>query len=187
MRTGGCQCGEVRYECEGEPLALYVCHCRECRRQSASAFGISLIVPRKGFPCDAGCTKILDSPYRQRWSGRMRLLPELRLTALAGVRGRVGDSQHQGRIAGRSTQRLRRDPYLDIAKTAGHGHTGRRPAISGGAGVIATHHPIVWSGYLRTFSRTATANRLPPAGEQKGCDALLRVRDRSYGLWAADV
>ncbi|APO79757.1 GFA family glutathione-dependent formaldehyde-activating protein (plasmid) [Rhizobium etli 8C-3] len=39
--TGGCQCGRVRYELAGPPLVLYVCHCRECRKQSASAFGIS--------------------------------------------------------------------------------------------------------------------------------------------------
>lgn len=43
-RLGGCQCGAVRYELRGPPLALYVCHCRECRKQSASAFGISVIV-----------------------------------------------------------------------------------------------------------------------------------------------
>ena len=54
MRTGGCQCGGVRYECEGEALALYVCHCRECRRQSASAFGISVIVPRQGLRVTRG-------------------------------------------------------------------------------------------------------------------------------------
>jgi hypothetical protein len=42
--TGGCQCGAVRYEISGAPLKLYVCHCRECRRQSSSAFGISVIV-----------------------------------------------------------------------------------------------------------------------------------------------
>lgn len=42
--TGGCQCGAVRYEIRGEPLDLYVCHCTECRRQAASAFGISVRV-----------------------------------------------------------------------------------------------------------------------------------------------
>lgn len=45
MRTGGCQCGKVRYQCAAEPLALYVCHCAECRHQSASAFGMSLTMP----------------------------------------------------------------------------------------------------------------------------------------------
>src|ERR1700741_5382411 len=42
--TGGCQCGSVRYEIHGRPLSIYVCHCRECRKQSASAFGISVAV-----------------------------------------------------------------------------------------------------------------------------------------------
>lgn len=53
-RAGGCQCGRVRYESAGEPLALYVCHCRECRKQSASAFGMSFIVPRDGFQVISG-------------------------------------------------------------------------------------------------------------------------------------
>jgi len=45
MKSGGCQCGKVRYECDAEPLALYVCHCTECRHQSSSAFGMSLTMP----------------------------------------------------------------------------------------------------------------------------------------------
>ena len=57
MRTGGCQCGEVRYESEGGPVALYICHCTECRKQSASAFGISSIVPRSGFRVTQGDPK----------------------------------------------------------------------------------------------------------------------------------
>jgi hypothetical protein len=45
-QLGGCQCGQVRYEAPGAPLALYVCHCTECRKQSSSAFGISCTVRR---------------------------------------------------------------------------------------------------------------------------------------------
>ncbi len=44
---GGCQCGALRYRVRGQPRALFVCHCRECRKQSASAFGISVQVARK--------------------------------------------------------------------------------------------------------------------------------------------
>ena len=33
--TGGCQCGAVRYAVSSDPVALYICHCRECRKQSA--------------------------------------------------------------------------------------------------------------------------------------------------------
>jgi hypothetical protein len=39
---GGCQCGEVRYLITGAPVWLAVCHCTECKRQSGSAFGMSL-------------------------------------------------------------------------------------------------------------------------------------------------
>lgn len=66
---GGCQCGAVRYEITGEPRELYVCHCRECQKQSASAFGISLIVPRSGFRLTQGAVKSWSRPAD---SGRRR-------------------------------------------------------------------------------------------------------------------
>jgi len=47
--SGGCQCGAVRYAVAAQPLEVYVCHCLECRKQSASAFGISVIVPTEAF------------------------------------------------------------------------------------------------------------------------------------------
>ena len=42
--TGGCQCGAVRYEVVGEPRQVIVCHCKECQRQSGSAFGMTMVV-----------------------------------------------------------------------------------------------------------------------------------------------
>ena len=54
MLTGRCQCGGVRYEHSGEPVALYICHCRECQKQSVSAFGMSVEVPRAGFRVTQG-------------------------------------------------------------------------------------------------------------------------------------
>lgn len=45
--TGGCQCRWIRYEIKAEPLTLYVCHCKECQKQSSSAFGMSMPVPRE--------------------------------------------------------------------------------------------------------------------------------------------
>lgn len=51
---GGCQCGSIRYELSQTPLDLYVCHCKECRKQSASAFGISVVVPLATFRLTQG-------------------------------------------------------------------------------------------------------------------------------------
>jgi hypothetical protein len=60
--TGRCQCGAVRYEISAEPLQVYVCHCRECQKQSASAFGISVIVPARAFALRQGRMKTWSRP-----------------------------------------------------------------------------------------------------------------------------
>ncbi|WQF85214.1 Putative CENP-V/GFA domain, Mss4-like superfamily protein [Colletotrichum destructivum] len=47
-----CQCGAVAFKTPTpEPLDIYCCHCSQCRKQSASAFGTSAIFPADGlFP-----------------------------------------------------------------------------------------------------------------------------------------
>lgn len=44
---GGCQCGAVRYRLLSGIRAGYLCHCAECKKQSAGAFGITLPVRRE--------------------------------------------------------------------------------------------------------------------------------------------
>ncbi|KAL7897004.1 Mss4-like protein [Trichoderma sp. SZMC 28014] len=46
-----CQCGAVSFKTPlPEPLALYICHCSECKKQTGSAFGTSAIYPRFKLP-----------------------------------------------------------------------------------------------------------------------------------------
>ena len=56
-REGGCQCGFVRYQIEGEPLGMALCHCTECQRQSGSAFGMSIVVRKEAFRLLRGTLK----------------------------------------------------------------------------------------------------------------------------------
>lgn len=49
---GGCQCGAVRYRVVAWPLTVYCCHCLECQRQSASAFGMSMRLAVEGLDID---------------------------------------------------------------------------------------------------------------------------------------
>lgn len=42
MFAGGCQCGAIRYSFAGPLPKAYACHCGECKKQSASAFSMSL-------------------------------------------------------------------------------------------------------------------------------------------------
>ena len=53
-REGGCECGALRYAIEGEPLAVAACHCAQCQRQTGSAFGMSMVVPRTAFAWISG-------------------------------------------------------------------------------------------------------------------------------------
>lgn len=47
--TGGCYCGEVRYEAEGEPRLRGECHCRECQYITGGAENLFLMMPSDGF------------------------------------------------------------------------------------------------------------------------------------------
>ncbi len=53
LRTGACQCGDVRYEVSGEPLRVGLCHCTDCRQTSGSAFTLFAVWPRRHFRCTA--------------------------------------------------------------------------------------------------------------------------------------
>lgn len=57
-RSGGCECGALRYELSADPLAQSMCHCTQCQRQSGSAFSMSLVVPREGFRFSQGEPKV---------------------------------------------------------------------------------------------------------------------------------
>ena len=47
--SGGCCCGSIRYEYQGDVGTAGYCHCEDCRRISGSAFGVSVRVAAKGF------------------------------------------------------------------------------------------------------------------------------------------
>lgn len=44
--SGGCNCGQVRYEVEGAPIRVGICHCATCRKDSGAAFSFFGIWPR---------------------------------------------------------------------------------------------------------------------------------------------
>jgi hypothetical protein len=59
--TGACLCGQVRYSFGGTPLLTAICHCRNCQRQSGSAFGIVAAVPEVDFDLQGETRTFLDS------------------------------------------------------------------------------------------------------------------------------
>ena len=49
MIEGGCLCGAVRYSVDQPALGEAVCHCRNCQRQSGSAFSVLVAVRLSAF------------------------------------------------------------------------------------------------------------------------------------------
>jgi hypothetical protein len=54
---GGCYCGNVRYEAEGEPMMKAQCHCRECQYLTGGSPNVFVAMPIPGFRYTKGAPK----------------------------------------------------------------------------------------------------------------------------------
>ena len=61
-RDGGCACGAVRYRLASEPMFVHCCHCRNCQRQTGSAFVVNLLIEADRFELVAGEPLRVDVP-----------------------------------------------------------------------------------------------------------------------------
>ncbi|MFN4016366.1 MAG: GFA family protein [Reyranella sp.] len=52
--TGGCYCGEIRYQSDNEPQASIQCHCRECQYITGGHPNAIVILPLAGFSFTKG-------------------------------------------------------------------------------------------------------------------------------------
>ena len=43
--AGGCLCGQVRYSANTDPVWVGVCHCKNCQRQTGTAFSVLVGIP----------------------------------------------------------------------------------------------------------------------------------------------
>ena len=61
-REGGCSCGAVRYRLASEPMIVHCCHCRNCQRQTGSAFAVNLLIEADRVEVLAGDPEAVDAP-----------------------------------------------------------------------------------------------------------------------------
>jgi hypothetical protein len=43
-KEGGCACGQVRYRLRSNPMFVHCCHCRDCQRQTGTAFVLNALI-----------------------------------------------------------------------------------------------------------------------------------------------
>jgi hypothetical protein len=61
VHEGGCLCGAVRYRVVGPPVAVSICHCSNCQRNSGSAFSLNAIFPKEALTVTGAPKSYIDS------------------------------------------------------------------------------------------------------------------------------
>ena len=69
---GGCYCGAIRYEAEGDAVFKGQCHCRECQYISGGSPNVTMAMPEGGFTYTQGSPKAfqrkdLDTPVTREF------------------------------------------------------------------------------------------------------------------------
>lgn len=58
MLSGGCDCGQIRYEVSADPIVQAACHCRSCQRASGGSPTLAVLVPSAAFKVTKGEPKV---------------------------------------------------------------------------------------------------------------------------------
>jgi hypothetical protein len=59
---GGCACGKMRYRLASRPMFVHCCHCRDCQRQTGSAFVLNALIETDRVEKLEGETKAVTVP-----------------------------------------------------------------------------------------------------------------------------
>ncbi|MEE2526505.1 GFA family protein [Hyphobacterium sp. HN65] len=59
--TGGCTCGEVRYEVHASPMIVHACHCRWCQRQTGGPHVINALIEAEHVVTTKGEVETIDT------------------------------------------------------------------------------------------------------------------------------
>ncbi len=70
VHEGGCICGAVRYETEGDPLRVTICHCKWCQRATGAAYMVEPIFRREHLRVVKGS----PATYQHRSEGSGKLV-----------------------------------------------------------------------------------------------------------------
>ncbi len=70
--TGGCHCGKVRYQADGDPLTHALCHCSDCRRHAGAPMVGWTMYPIAAVKVTQGATKTYESSAH----GRRQFCPD---------------------------------------------------------------------------------------------------------------
>ncbi|WP_341711890.1 GFA family protein [Erythrobacter sp.] len=66
IKTGGCQCGRVRYRVDVDAAEAYLCHCRMCQKATGGFAAAFVQVPREALTWESEPDRYASSPIADR-------------------------------------------------------------------------------------------------------------------------
>ncbi|MGH6866535.1 MAG: GFA family protein [Methyloceanibacter sp.] len=67
VHTGGCACGEFRFEAREEPYRVDICHCLTCRKAHGAPFNFYLVFPSEAVIFGGEVPEFSSSEHGQRY------------------------------------------------------------------------------------------------------------------------
>ena len=62
--AGGCHCGAVRYEVEGDAMTHALCHCTDCRRHAGAPMVAWTMYPDEALRVTKGAVRVYNTNRR---------------------------------------------------------------------------------------------------------------------------
>jgi len=88
VMEGGCACGLVRYRLESLPMFVHCCHCRDCQRQTGSAFAVNALIETDRITLLSGDPESVAVPTDSRRPHRIFRCPACRTAVWSEYGGR---------------------------------------------------------------------------------------------------
>lgn len=61
LRTGGCRCGEIRYELSAAPMFHLACHCRDCQYVAGGSPNLTMVFPANALTVTQGEPRVFKA------------------------------------------------------------------------------------------------------------------------------
>lgn len=62
VHQGACGCGQVRFRLTSAPMFVHCCHCRDCQRQTGTAFVLNALIETDRIHLDQGTLTCIGMP-----------------------------------------------------------------------------------------------------------------------------
>lgn len=87
MLSGSCSCGAIRYTLNSPPLFVHCCHCKDCQRQTGSAFVVNALIEAERVVV-AGETEATSMPTDSGQPHRIHRCPKCKVALWSNYGGR---------------------------------------------------------------------------------------------------